>query len=62
MTPNYACRKVITIEREDDLSQNLVTRSKMAYGLSPNEFRGLAFETAKINNLTIPVSWKQNES
>lgn len=61
MAPKYDCRKVFSTDQEIDFAKYLVTRSKMAYGVSTNKFRSLAYETAVINNMTIPESWKTNK-
>ena len=61
MTPNYGCRKIFNEADENSLVDYIVLCSKMCYGKSTKDFRELAFEMAKENNITVPESWNFNQ-
>ncbi|KAF2885440.1 hypothetical protein ILUMI_20720 [Ignelater luminosus] len=57
MAPNYAVRRIVSAEQEDELGEYITKCSKMAYRISTKECRKLAFEMAIRNNIKVPDSW-----
>lgn len=61
MEPNYLHRQVFKPGQEKILTDYLLTCSKMAYGLTEEDTRKLAYELAIKNNLKVPLSWEQKK-
>lgn len=57
LTPDQNSRSVFSKEEEDDIASYCVDIALSGYGLSTIKVRELAYETATINNLTVPPSW-----
>lgn len=55
---NCAIKKVFTEAEEKSLCDYLVTASLMHYGLTRRDLQVLAYDFAKVNNKSIPVSWE----
>lgn len=62
MEPNYLHRQVFKPDQEKVLADYLITCSKMAYGLTEEDTRKLAYEVAVKNNLKVPLSWEQKKN
>ncbi|XP_074039970.1 uncharacterized protein [Leptinotarsa decemlineata] len=61
MEPNYANRQVFSEEDERMLAEYIITCSQMAYGLTTEGVKKLAYQFAIANNRRIPESWKANK-
>ncbi|RUS74915.1 hypothetical protein EGW08_017331 [Elysia chlorotica] len=59
---DYKKALVFTHEQETLIANYLMRSSQMFFGLSTQEARRLAYETATINKLHMPESWKENQS
>lgn len=62
LCPNYKVRQIFGIEQENLLCEYIVMCSKMFYGLSRDDTRRLAYETALQNNITVPQTWQLSKS
>ena len=54
-------RKVFNTEREDVLAQHIRALDDCFHGLSTVKCMALAFEFAKLNEITMPPSWTTNQ-
>jgi len=52
-------RQVFSDELESSLSAYLVHCSRMYYGLTPSDVKKLAYEYAKLNNVSCPEGWNK---
>ncbi|KAJ8951915.1 hypothetical protein NQ314_007634 [Rhamnusium bicolor] len=62
MEPNYANRQVFSEDDEIMLAEYIITCSKMAYGLTTEGVKKLAYQFAAANNRKVPDSWKANKT
>jgi len=58
---NFKTRQIFTPADELELSDYLIHRSRMCYGLTPVDVRKLAHELAEKNGKTVPGMWKQEQ-
>lgn len=60
--PNYKSSQTFNFEEERNLSQYLLTASKMNYGFTSKEARKFAYLYAIKNNKRIPENWSKTET
>lgn len=56
----WGVRRVLDEDMELSLCDYLKNSARMYFGLSPIEVRRLAFELADKNNITVPLTWREN--
>ncbi|KAJ2937102.1 hypothetical protein O0L34_g19464 [Tuta absoluta] len=61
LVPNYEVNSVFTPEQENELKEYAIECAQKFYGLSSKEFRKVAFQMAKINNIKMPSTWETNK-
>lgn len=61
LLPKYENHLVFTIEQEEIYKEYIKECALKFYGLTPRDCRKVAYQMAKVNNLTIPESWKRDE-
>lgn len=61
LTPNYACRRIFTLEQEATVEEYAVTCAKMCYGKSRKDLRCIAYEVAIANQINVPENWHTNK-
>ncbi|KAI4460163.1 hypothetical protein MML48_6g00004783 [Holotrichia oblita] len=57
LTPNYACRRIFTLEQEATVEEYAVTCAKMCFGKSRKDLRCIAYEVAIANQINVPGFW-----
>lgn len=60
LVPNYNVNQIFNSEQEEALKKYLKNCAYLFYGLTNRDYRMLAYETAIINKIRIPESWKKN--
>lgn len=61
LVPTYNVNQIFNSEQEQTLIKYLKDCAYTFYGLTNIDCRKLAYDTAKINNLSIPESWKRDK-
>lgn len=61
LVPNYNINQIFSSEQEEALKKYLKNCAYLFYGLTNKDYRKLAYETANINKIRIPESWKKNK-
>jgi len=61
ISPNFKKSQVFTDEQETKISEYLENCSEMFYGLTTNQTRELAYQTAVFNKLRYPKSWDRDK-
>lgn len=59
--PNYSVNQIFSSEQEDTLIKYLKECAYIFYGLTNLDCRRLAYETAIMNKLDVPGSWKRDK-
>ncbi|KAG5893535.1 hypothetical protein JTB14_006069 [Gonioctena quinquepunctata] len=59
LVPNYNVNQIFNSEQEEALKKYLKNCAYLFYGLTNKDYRLLAYETAVINKIRIPESWKK---
>lgn len=61
MCPNYEVRQVFSKSQESILVDYIIYVASICYGLTPQDVRKLAYQTAVRNNITMPKSWNEEK-
>ena len=60
--PRYNTKQVFSAEQEMSLKNYLIASEKMYFGLTRTTFSKFAYDFAVVNSITVPDSWKKNQS
>lgn len=61
LTPNYANKKVFSETEETELTEYLLSASKLCFGLTTKLVRELALQYANANGISVPKPWNDNQ-